>query len=309
MTVTANDFNGDGASDVFWTTWGGVLGFYLTDLSHPFPPSPILVNTMGHIVGSGDFDGDGEAEVLYVDPAFGPLIYDFDIVGSFVNTFVIGLEDYTKSGSPEWTIVGIGDFDGSGDAEFVSRHETTGAIGVVEISGNQISGGVVGGASLDWEVVATGDFTGDGTDDILWRNTTTGVVGTFEMDNGWPSWRPFEAVTLDWEIAGTGDFDGDGVDEILFRHTVDGRIGALDVSGGSVSREAIGAVDNVRFIADTGDYNGDGFDDILVRNTNLQFDPIGYLAMDDGEIGSFEYLGDLSDIHDVHNHLVDDFMF
>ena len=67
----------------------------------------------------------------------------------------------------DWTVVGVGDFNGDGKADILWRH-TSGTLYQWQMNGTSVIGaGSPGGAPTDWTVVGVGDFNGDGKADVL----------------------------------------------------------------------------------------------------------------------------------------------
>jgi hypothetical protein len=113
----------------------------------------------------------------------------------------------TGSGTPgtvsnDWSIQGVGDFNGGGNADILWRNTTTGQVYIWLMNGTAIaSAGTPGTVTNDWSIQGVGDFNGGGMDDIAWRNTTTGQVyiwlmnGTAIATSGTPG-----TVAAEWRI-------------------------------------------------------------------------------------------------------------
>jgi hypothetical protein len=77
------DFNGDGYADVLWFNAStGQLSYWLLDGQDNVMATPILPLTCGsgcspqwQVVGVGDFNGDGYADVLWFNASTGQLSY------------------------------------------------------------------------------------------------------------------------------------------------------------------------------------------------------------------------------------------
>jgi Cysteine-rich secretory protein family/FG-GAP-like repeat len=135
----------------------------------------------------------------------------------------------------DWTIQGVGDFNGDGKTDILWRH-TSGAAHIWLMNGttSSSSSGSPGSVATDWTIQGVGDFNGDSKTDILWRHTS-GVVhiwfmnGTTIGSSGSPG-----SVATDWTIQGVGDFNGDAKADILWRH-ISGVVYIWLMNGTSIS--------------------------------------------------------------------------
>jgi hypothetical protein len=268
-----SDFNGDGRDDILWRNDDGTVGNWLGQLGGGFAYNAAAgltpTSTSWHIVATGDYNGDGFADVLWRHDtgSFGTWLGDAN--GRLTYNAAAGL---TAVGQ-EWQIAGTGDFDGDGRDDLLW---TNGAGQVGNWLANGNGGFAYNGAAglsqqgTDWNVIAIGDFNMDGRDDILWRDndgafsTWAGQVGgalAYNMAAG------IVPVPVEWTIVGTGDFNGDGRDDILWRNFYDGRIGnwLAQPDGSFAYNDAAGLTPMGLdwHVAGVGDYDGDGFADIL----------------------------------------------
>jgi parallel beta-helix repeat protein len=181
-------------------------------------------------IGTGDFDGDGGADILWQNPATGRVS-----VWTMDGNARIGGGAVTPVPGPAWTAVGIGDFNGDGLSDILWRNTSTGQAAIWEMDGNtKIGGGPVAAVpGPAWKAVGTGDFDGDGFSDILWQNTGTGQVSIWEMDGnariggGAVSAIPGPA----WHAIGTSDFNSDGLSDILFQNANTGWVSIWEMDG------------------------------------------------------------------------------
>jgi len=274
----ANDFNGDGRSDVLWrnastgqiTDWLAASGSGFTD---NYNNARANVSTGWQVAGTGDFNGDGRDDILWRNSSTGQIT---DWLGKTNGGFT---DNYnaSKAGIPlSWQVAGTGDFNGDGRDDILWRSDTgvlTDWLGTDNgsFTSNYPSSAVT--VPGDWHIAGTGDFNGDGRTDILWRSGSLTVDWLANANGGFASnWNNSVVnIPTDWTVAGTGDFNGDGRDDILWRNsaglTVDWLANASG-NGGFISNYANSAVQvpTTSNIGSIGDFNGDGRDDILWRS-------------------------------------------
>jgi hypothetical protein len=156
-----DDFNGDGKADVLWRSdagdvyvWtaagnGGAVSMNGQSISS--------VPNDWSILGAGDFNGDGRADILWRHAGDGELYVWNSQTGSAAVNFVgqslgvVGLD---------WTVAAIGDYDGDGRADVLFRN----ADGRVYVWNSNDTGPVgfagqgLGTTPMDWHILS--DFHG-----------------------------------------------------------------------------------------------------------------------------------------------------
>lgn len=233
VRAVASDFDGDSDDDIVFALNGsGAAVFNGADGS-----GGGWIGFVGRtVIGTGDFNGDGDADLLF---RFADGNHSgFDSGG---NGVWLGRSDRKA--------IGIGDFNGDGDDDVIFQF----ANGLKHIADADSGNTWVGFA--DRSIAGVGDFDGDGDDDVLFELNVGGYV-TNNVDGTGGRWLggPNRSV------AGIGDFDGDGDDDILFVLNSGGHI-INDGQGGGM--QWFGFTD--RNVAGIGDFDGNGSDDILFK--------------------------------------------
>jgi lipopolysaccharide export system protein LptA len=179
------------------------------------------------IAGTGDFNQDGNADIVLRDTVAGTVkLWE-------MNGASVALNATVATVATNWTIIGLADFNGDGRTDLLWRN-TAGDVGFWLMNGPSILGtGMIGNPGTNWTIVGTGDFNGDGKADLLWRNTAgdlgfwemngTSILATGMIGNPGTNWTPI----------GTGDFNGDGKTDILWHDTA-GNMGVWEMNGTSV---------------------------------------------------------------------------
>src|SRR5260370_1024888 len=129
-----------------------------------------------------------------------------------------------------WSVAGIGDFNGDGNADILWRN-ANGSLTEWSSEGPQVGTAQRSRRTANplqqnasWAVAGMGDFNGDGEADILWRNSngalTDWAVNGAQITSAQHPTLNGNAVQPDasWTVAGIGDFSGDGNADILWRN-------------------------------------------------------------------------------------------
>jgi hypothetical protein len=237
------------------------------------------------MVGNGDYDGDGVADILFRRhrngvQRTGPVsvfFMDGDRVREIVKLSMekcVERQDgsrrcrfVTARVKQDWQIVGSGDYDGDGRSDVLCHNASENKFDLWTL----MDGGTFTSELLpdDFgnvaEVIASGDFDGDGMSDILWRDLESRDVDIWGLTKD-STLGPLEGSGNPWRAIGAGDFDGDERDDVLLREANTDRLAVrLSTTGvREVIRSALNEGTRERQVSSMGDYDGDGLTDLVL---------------------------------------------
>jgi hypothetical protein len=256
--------NGDG---LLWRQPSGELDLWNIWSDHSFN-SFALANwdpNYWQLIGTGDFNGDGVGDVLWVGG--GTLVNIMDMTSSAVT----GVTSTTTS-APAAERAFIGDLDGNGISDIVWRLPYDASLGYQTVtwlmsSGSSVTPSSSISSSPTDQVQGIGNFDNDAShqSDLLYRNPSTGDV-SIAFDGG--AETPIGWAPTDWQITGVGDFNGDGFSDILWYNVTSGDVAVWALQGTNiVANVGAGNADpstgwSIQGVADV---DHDGISDIVWR--------------------------------------------
>jgi serralysin len=203
--VAANDFLGARSADIlFQDSSSGTLTLWEMEGSS----LRRIINTQNpgapwHVVGSGDFDGDGKAGILFRADNGAAAIWEslqppVDVTaGIAIASFATQVN--LQNNGPTWHVKATADFDGDGTSDIVWQNDNGAvAIWLMRAAQTRADGqlNITQNNGPTWHVAAARDMDGDGKADILWQN-----------DNGAMAvWEDFSFTPSGGATAGTANF-------------------------------------------------------------------------------------------------------
>jgi len=206
------DFNGDGKSDIVFSN--GTDLHYLFTMNGTTVQSGALLPRAApgwSLVGIGDFDGNGSADLLWQNTA-NPSQY-----------WIYLMSGATKIGggplvvAPGYRPTFIADFNGDGKSDILFENGVAGRW-IFFMNGASISSAkAVPSAAPGWIIAGVGDFNGDHHADLLWMNSaSTNNYWIYLMTGGTVIGGGGVTVAGGFIPTRIADFNGDGKDDILW---------------------------------------------------------------------------------------------
>jgi VCBS repeat-containing protein len=166
--VGTDDFDGDGKSDLLWQTDSGALAIWEMNGTQVKAADYLKIggSDVGapghdwHVIGTGDFDGDGKSDLLWQTDSGALAIWE-------MNGTQIKAADYIKLEhanigvpGPDWHFAATSDYNGDGKSDLLWRTDS-GALAIWQMDGTQISladyiklgSADVGAPGSDWHTV------------------------------------------------------------------------------------------------------------------------------------------------------------
>ncbi len=238
--VTVDTPGVDGGPDLLWRNRnsGMPVVWYMNGVRYDgntnLDISPFnSVSTKTQIDGFGDFNQDGNQDILWRNPSGGAPIVWFMNSRTLVSYQQVGSISVTSGCS----INGVGDFNQDGSPDILWRLQRNGLPIIWYLNNTTYltyryldltAGGITSVSSL-WQINGVGDFNQDGSPDILWRNPTGNSLPRIWYMNNYTyiSWQtvqnvPASSVSSNYLINGVADFNSDGYNDILWRRSSNG---------------------------------------------------------------------------------------
>ena len=277
VVTVKNDYNNDGIAGWIWKgqsngvetqsqIWQLTLPLQSPNFSAPARSYPPIFADQPNweIVTTGDFDKDGDADILWRN-----LATEQWKVWQMQNGTRVGQNDLGDFDlAHEWQVVGAGDTDKDGDDDVI-LNSATGEVMIWIMQNLVVSTSPVGvGYKPGYTVIRVGDFNKDGDVDLLLRQNGTDVLVIWEIeDNNFVAERTLNSTGAGYNPVCTGDFDNDGDDDIMLVNSTTQQEKWFVMENYSRTQRVGGVNDGFVFLG-CGDYDGDGDTDSLWQRSS-----------------------------------------
>jgi len=227
-----HDMTGDGGSDLMWhnraTGRVAVWNLVAHNVTAAYYLTPGAVHTSWRVVGTGDLNGDGYADIVWRQTGTGTLACWFLVRGAISETLYLPMNGPADA---SWEVRAVGDLDGDGRADIIWQNMATGELSAWFMDGVTVTSTAtfnIGMPDSNWKIAGAGDLNADGKADIIWQNDVTGGIGAWLMNGGQvmgQSNLSIEKVPdTTWKVRGVGDTNGDGYADLLWQNTSSGAL-------------------------------------------------------------------------------------
>jgi hypothetical protein len=249
--LKAGPISGTTARPMFQKPVNGAFDCWLLDKEGALAGSSVIagtVNTGWEVKGTGDFNRDGQPDILWRNKVKNTLAV------WYMNGTTWQSSASLPTPSPGWNLSGVADFDGDGNPDLLWHNPTTGAVSFWKMQNTTISSAVAIGTSPTtgetWTIRAVGDFFQDRCADIVWQNDGDRSLKVW-------SWNgTSRGADITWAVPQTGfdvkgadDLSGDGQPDLLLQSPASLEVGMLKVVGGLLAGyTAIGSTNSSRVL-------------------------------------------------------------
>ncbi|WP_316207633.1 MULTISPECIES: FG-GAP-like repeat-containing protein [unclassified Bradyrhizobium] len=257
------------------------------------------MGTEWHLVTSGDYNGDGTADLMWVNSSGGASLWTMHS-GSLA-----GYQSTQGHMGAEWTTFSANaDFNRDGKADLLWTGG--GNVAIWEMNGASLAGFVTptGHMGAEWQLKGVGDFNGDGNSDLLWVNSSNQValwsmdgttLANYQISDGHDG--------AEWSFGGVGNFDSDGKADLIWVSTT-GAVQVWSMNGAHVNSVTnLGQMPPGSRIAGIADVTKDGVDDVVwvdgsnnVQIWQMKNDHVAEILTPNGHMGTEWQLTSVADV-------------
>jgi len=249
----------------------------ITGLLIAGPVQQAIAGPNGGSIAVGDFDGDGDSDVMFKNNT------DNEIAVWMVEDVLIVAGGGFGGLPPTLQVSGVAFFDDDNISDVLVWDSATSDLSVWFMAVDPGTGlATIGGSSFvgntgGYEPVAIGQFNPatDSYPDVVTRNAATGDLGIWYTDAGNYAGGGFVGnPTTAYDVLGAGDFNNDGVYSIVFWNDTLKELAFWELTGNQAPSGAVeifrgsgfGGLTDHFFLNVTDDMNKDNKDDLVLQN-------------------------------------------
>lgn len=283
-----NDFDGDGNADLLWHHTNGAIALWYmnntTTLRTAMITESLAASSGWAIYGTGDFDDDGAADILWYHPASGSTCV-WHMWNTLRLNYAVPAQQFNGSLIPQYNYLSSPDMT-PGAATLAATdlywHHTTGYMMHWDMTGTtkldtNIFADTLARSNAGWELKFMRDVNNDGNLDKVWYHPS-GHLAVWHMDGLSRTSSAAYAYSIPsaasgWQLVGYADMDGDNNDDLVWHHNtasviaywyMDGmtRLSTAAITSGVPSSASGWHIKGIN------DFNGDNNNDILWHHTS-----------------------------------------
>lgn len=250
------DYNGDGRSDIVFQHPSAGLSIWMMNSNEVQSSAAVALPNGFSVVRSGDFNGDGLADLLISDGRNMRIL----LRGGSGQGYASHDFGYYADG---WTPVAVGDVDGDGRDDVVF-HNPNGNISYWLLDGPSVRSSRMIALPAGYAPLSHGDYNGDGRLDFIVSNGSNMLMW---LGNGtvFPGYG-FGHFDAGWQLAASIDVNADGISDLVWYRPATGLVSVWVLNANTVSRSFYAGMPSGYRLDSVGDYNGDGRWDMLLSD-------------------------------------------
>jgi FG-GAP-like repeat len=235
----------------------------------------IANNATWQIKGLSDMNGDGTLDIIWHNATQDSTAIWY--LPGTASTNLVSAAFLTRPGgaaatfsAPGTRLVGVGDFDGDGKAEFLYRNNATDRTTLWKLNGSEVAQEqvLIPTGQTGWEIKLVADFNNDGRADIAWQNTRLDTSATWLTAPATTTVGPIASTPLpgyflpkpgaNWSFEATADFNNDGTNDIVLRNKVTDTLRIWTIKDGQVLADNVIANGTSTFILGNPEWDVEG---------------------------------------------------
>ena len=238
--IGAADLNGDGIPDIVFqdqssdSSAGRVAVWFMSSSLGNIPSGgAYILPTMDPnqvAVGEGDFNGDGQTDILLQNKTTGALTVW--LMNGAQASQAVSISATVPSG---FQAVAVADVDLDGTPDIIFENPSNGQVIIWLMNGTTMTKqiGVAATVPANWSIVGTGDFNGDGLPDIVLQNASTAQLAVWFMQGNVVTGASYITPTQSagWKAVAFADYNGDGQTDIMFMNPSTGQLAVWFMNG------------------------------------------------------------------------------